>query len=39
MARLKEDVIEAVNSLKEDKIKYSEWVSVINEFLKYVTIL
>ena len=34
-ARLKEDVIEAVNSLKEDKIKYSEWVSVINEFLKY----
>ena len=34
-ACLKEDVIEAVNSLKEDKIKYSEWASVINEFLKY----
>lgn len=34
-ACLKEDVIEAVNNLKEDKIKYSEWASVINEFLKY----
>jgi len=34
-ACLKEDVIEAVNNLKGDEIKYADWASVINEFLKY----
>lgn len=34
-ACLKEDVIEAVNNLKCEEIKYADWVSVINEFLKY----
>lgn len=34
-ACLKEDVIEAVNNLKDEDIKYSDWLAVINEFLKY----
>lgn len=34
-ACLKEDMIEAVNRIKENEVPYAQWAAVINDYLKY----